>query len=90
MKRIKLIVHGRVQGVFYRANTVEMGKKLGLTGYAKNLEDGTVEVVAEGQENELKELIKFCKEGPEHASVENVDMEFQSVTSEFSEFEIRE
>jgi len=61
MKRVHLIVHGMVQGVFFRANVKGFAQKLNLKGYTKNLPDGTVEIVAEGPEEDIKELIEYCK-----------------------------
>jgi acylphosphatase len=88
MQRVCIIVHGSVQGVFFRANTKDIALGLGLKGYAKNKEDGCVEVVAEGPEEKLKELISFCKRGPELAKVGIVKVEFSNAKDEFKGFEI--
>ena len=89
MKRIHLIVHGDVQGVFYRSNTRKKASELGLKGYVKNLPDGTVEVVAEGSENKLNELINFCKNKPGYSNVDKVEVKEEKVTNEFRDFEVR-
>jgi len=89
MKRINIIVHGNVQGVFFRSNTKKMAESLGLNGYAKNMPDGTVEVVAEGPEDKLKQLIEFCKNGPEAAEVSKIDVKFEKASNEFDGFEVR-
>ena len=89
MQRVHIIVHGSVQGVFFRSNTKRMAESLGLTGYAKNMPDDTVEVVAEGEEDKLKELIEFCKKGPEAAEVSKIDVKFGKASGEFESFEIR-
>ena len=65
-------VNGRVQGVFYRASTQEKADKYNLTGYARNLPDGSVEVLACGQSQAVKALCDWLWQGPIHASVENV------------------
>lgn len=83
------MVHGYVQGVFFRHNTKKEALILGLKGYVKNMADGTVEVVAEGSEDKIKELIEFCKKGPEAAQVEKVDVKFEKATGEFNGFEVR-
>ena len=57
MKRIHLIIHGKVQGVFYRDNTQKKASELGLKGYVKNLSDETVEIVAEGSENKVEVIM---------------------------------
>ncbi|MEK6949358.1 MAG: acylphosphatase [Nanoarchaeota archaeon] len=89
MKRVHIVVYGMVQGVFFRANTKRVALGLDLTGYAKNLPDESVEVVAEGSEDKLKGLINFCRKGPERAEVSKVDIRFSEATGEFSGFEIK-
>jgi acylphosphatase len=89
MGRVHIVVHGYVQGIFFRFNTKKFALDLGLKGYAKNLQDGTVEVVAEGPEEKLKELVEFCKRGPELAKVSKIDVKFEKLKNEFEGFEIR-
>lgn len=89
MERAHIIVHGIVQGVFFRANTVRAAKELGLKGYAKNLPDGTVEIIAEGPKGKIDELIEFCKKGPQAAEVSKVNIKFEKPKNEFDGFEIR-
>jgi|TARA_Y100000294_G_scaffold177096_1_gene201408 acylphosphatase len=89
MQRAHIIVHGLVQGVFFRSNTREVAQKLELKGYAKNMADGTVEVVAEGPEDKIKELIDFCNNGPEAAEVTKVDVKFEEPKNEFESFEVK-
>ena len=73
-RRIVALVSGRVQGVGYRAFAKRKAEELGLSGYAENLPDGRVEVVAEGEEEDLKLFIEFLKRGPRLARVEEVDV----------------
>ena len=89
MQRVHIIVHGSVQGVFFRSNTRKMALSLGLKGYVKNMADESVEVVAEGPEEKIKELIEFCKKGPEAAEVKKVDVEMDKASGEFENFEVR-
>ena len=89
MQRVHITVHGYVQGVFFRHNTKKEALILGLKGYVKNMADGTVEVVAEGPEDKINELIAFCKKGPEAAQVEKVDVKFEKAKGEFNGFEVR-
>lgn len=89
MQRVHIIVHGYVQGVLFRANTKKVAEILELKGYAKNMMNGTVEVVAEGPKEKLEDLIEFCKKGPEAAKVSKVNIKFSEATREFSNFEVR-
>ncbi|NLS12530.1 acylphosphatase [Vibrio sp. SM6] len=85
----KFLVSGRVQGVGFRYHTCHHALKLGLTGYAKNLESGQVEVLACGSEEQLEHLAQWLSMGPKTASVTNVSRERVQLCSEFRGFEIR-
>lgn len=89
MKRVRLLISGLVQGVFFRHGTKEKAQSLNLTGWVRNTEEGGVEVVAEGAKENLEELIKWCREGPPGAQVKKVEVEWQEATGEFGSFEIR-
>jgi acylphosphatase len=89
MTQIRAIVHGRVQGVCFRAETVATGRRLGLTGYARNLTDGTVEVIAAGNQAALKSLVDFLHEGPTLADVTRVDIDWEDGTPVADRFDIR-
>ncbi|RMA93337.1 acylphosphatase [Hydrogenothermus marinus] len=83
------IVKGKVQGVYYRKFTKETADRLGLKGWVKNLPDGTVEVVAEGDEDKLKELLENLYKGPPLAEIIDIDYEFLNKDGGFTDFEIR-
>ena len=87
--RVHLLVSGNVQGVFYRANTRRVASELGLKGWVRNLQDGRVEIIAEGRKNALDRLIEFCRKGPEGSSVEDIHLEWEKPSNEFSSFEVR-
>lgn len=87
VSRIKIKVFGYVQGVFFRYSTRNIARKLGITGYVKNLPDGTVYIEAEGPEHKLYELLEFSKQGPKHARVEKVEYEFTQPKYDYTEFE---
>lgn len=70
----RLIVRGRVQGVFYRNWTIEQARALGLTGWVRNLRSGEVEIFANGADADVAELIQRCRRGPPAAVVEGVDV----------------
>jgi len=88
-KRVHLWISGRVQGVFFRRTTQMVAKTLGVCGWVRNLDDGRVEVVAEGEEEKLKKLIEFCKRGPPLARVDGIDIEWGEYKGEFERFEVR-
>ena len=89
MKRVHLIVHGFVQGVFFRANARRKAVELGLKGYAKNMTDGSVEIVVEGSVEKLNELIEFCRKNPGASKVSKVDVKLENFKNEFNGFEIK-
>lgn len=86
MERLRAIISGRVQGVMYRDFAQRKGSALSLTGYAKNLPDGTVEVIAEGPRERLELFTKRLSKGPLFARVEKVVPEYQPATGEFVDF----
>ncbi len=83
------IIHGLVQGVAFRHHTRETARNLSLNGYARNLPDGTVEVLAEGEKPALKTLASWLEQGPSHARVEHVDIDWRDSTGEAEPFTIR-
>jgi acylphosphatase len=87
--RLSVIVYGRVHGVFFRDFTRRQAWDLGLTGFVRNLPDGTVEAVAEGQQDALEELLERIKMGPSGAQVDNVDFSWSDHRGEFDRFEVR-
>lgn len=85
---MRLVIHGKVQGVFFRASTKEKANQLGLKGFARNRQDGAVEVIAEGNEDDLIQLIDWCNTGPDLAKVDSVEQDWQPYVSEFEDFTI--
>lgn len=86
--RIHLIISGIVQGVNFRYYTRETARKLNLTGWVKNLPDGRVEAIAEGEEKAIDEFIEWCKHGPPSARVDKVEAKKGRYTGEFRDFKI--
>lgn len=86
MKRKHLLVSGKVQGVSYRAYTEQKARALGLTGIVRNLADGRVEILAEGDEAGLQSLEEWAWDGSPLAEVSGVVAEQQSATGEFDDF----
>jgi len=90
IKRAHLIITGHVQGVFFRAETKKTAEKLNITGWVKNLPDGSVESYACGISDSLEKFIKWCHQGPAVASVKNVAVEWNKDLGSFETFEVTE
>lgn len=92
LKQVRLLVSGRVQGVAFRWWVVRAAQELRLTGWVKNLDDGRVEIVAEGKKQKLTKLNELIKEsgGPTFAKVKNVDADWGKATGDFEDFEIQD
>ena len=87
--RIHALISGLVQGVFFRSETRRIAKSLNIKGWVKNLPDGRVEVMAEGEKDKIDKLIEFLKQGPPAASVDNVDVKIEDYKGEFEDFAIK-
>jgi acylphosphatase len=88
MKRMRVFISGRVQGVFFRAYTRETAMTLNLTGWVRNLYDGSVEALFEGDDTNVQSMLEWCKKGPPHAVVRHVDASEEPYTGEFRDFRI--
>ena len=85
--RAHVIISGRVQGVFFRANTVRAAQRIGgVSGWVRNKRDGTVEAVFEGAEENVNAALVWCRIGDPPARVEDVQIEWEAYQGEFSEF----
>jgi acylphosphatase len=87
-KRVHLIVRGRVTGVFFRAATQREARRLGISGWVKNRPDGNVEILAEAEEDAIREMVSWAQHGPSAARVDDVEVRWRSYTGEFSDFRI--
>lgn len=88
MKRIHVWISGRVQGVFFRANTRRKAMDLGLKGWVKNLEDGRIEAVIEGKDSDVKKMLQFLQKGPFGAKITKFDIKEEKYKGGFESFEI--
>ena len=88
-KRIHIFVVGRVQGVFFRQSTRVMAIKNNVNGWVRNLDDGRVEIVAEGEQQNINNLATWCKTGPANSRVDEFELSEENSTSEFENFEVR-
>ena len=84
--RAHLLVSGRVQGVYFRQSTLLEAQNLGVNGWVRNLMDGRVEAVFEGEEPAVKTLVNYCRQGPPAARVNNLEVSYEPFKGEFSNF----
>ena len=82
MTRVRVRVRGRVQGVFFRAEARARAESLGLAGWVRNLPDGRVEAVFEGEDDRVESMVEWCRRGPAGAGVEAVDVEREEPVGE--------
>ena len=88
-KRAELKIYGKVQGVFFREISRIEARKLNLVGFVGNEPDGTVKIVAEGEDKDLNRIIEWCKYGPDNAEVEKVDVKWAEATGGLDDFTIK-
>jgi len=88
MKRINVIIYGRVQGILFRYNTKRLAEKLNLSGWVRNNSDGTVEAVFEGKDESVDKITKWCYKGPIGAKVEKIEKKEEKFMNEFNNFTI--
>jgi acylphosphatase len=88
MKRAHLEVFGRVQGVYFRQETMQQASTHGVNGWVRNNRDGNVEAVFEGEEQAVREMVEWCGRGPVSARVKRVDVTWETPTGEFDRFQI--
>jgi acylphosphatase len=88
-ERAHVYVSGDVQGVFFRDSARKRAEELGLAGWVRNLPDGRVEALFEGPSERVREMVRWCEEGPSHAEVEDVETEFEPSRGDLTGFEVR-
>ncbi len=86
--RAHLIISGEVQGVMFRQETKRRALNLNVKGWVRNRNDGTVEAVFEGEEQNVESMITFCKRGPPRAIVTDVKVELEKYVDEFDRFSV--
>ncbi len=87
-KRYHVRISGRVQGVFFRANTLKTARSLGLTGWVRNLPDGRVEAVFQGERESAEAMLAWCRTGTPPARVDHLDVAEESAADGFTGFDI--
>jgi acylphosphatase len=89
IRKVNIVVSGRVQGVCFRAFTRKKAKQLGITGSATNLADGRVEIIAQGENGVIEQFIKWCSKGPITARVDQCDVDELPTDEMLNTFEVR-
>jgi acylphosphatase len=87
--RAHVFISGRVQGVFFRAYTRDKALELGLKGWVRNLRDGRVEAVFEGEKDRVEEMLSWCHKGSPYSRVTNVEVHWQEPAGDLHSFEVR-
>ncbi|MCK4520712.1 acylphosphatase [Candidatus Parcubacteria bacterium] len=87
--RVHLFISGRVHGVFFRESTRIKAQQLGINGWVKNLNDGRVEAVFEGEDEKIKKIIKWARQGPIISRVDDIEIKEEKYENKFKNFEIR-
>jgi acylphosphatase len=86
--RAHAYVSGRVQGVFFRSTVADLAESLGVAGWVRNLSDGRVEALLEGERSSVKKVVEFCRRGPPGAHVHDFEVKWEPCRDEFSNFKI--
>lgn len=89
MKQLRAIFHGYVQGIGFRYSTERISRQYGVTGYVRNLRDGTVEVTAEGEEKELQEFLQAIRDGPLGPHILEMETDWREATGQWRNFTIK-
>jgi len=87
--RAHVYISGEVQGVFFRAYTRDKARELELTGWVRNLYDGRVEAVFEGEKEKVEEMLRWCHEGSPYARVSDVEVHREAATGGYNSFDVR-
>jgi acylphosphatase len=85
---VKILISGTVQGIFFRQFIADNAKQFALKGFTRNLENGDVEIIAEGENEDIPKFIEICKIGPKHASIKSVKVEERKYEGDFKDFRV--
>lgn len=86
--RVRVLIEGRVQGVFFRASTRDEARARGLTGWVRNLPDGRVAALFEGDKRVVDDMLKWCHKGPPYAYVDRVEVAWEPYQGDLSDFRV--
>ncbi len=87
--RMHILVSGKVQGVFFRSSAKKRADELHITGWIRNLDDGGVEAVLEGEREKVEKMVEWCRKGSSYAIVKNIQVISEEYKGEFNDFSIR-
>jgi len=88
-KRVRLLVSGRVQGVYFRAHTVSVALRFGVTGWVRNCGNGQVEALLEGRQSDIDRVIQICRQGHPGSHVTDIEIKWEEPSGEFDTFDIK-
>ena len=86
--RVHVVIEGRVQGVFFRASTRDEARARGLKGWVRNLPDGRVEALFEGEKPVVESMLAWCRKGPPYAYVDNVEIHWETYRGDLTDFRV--
>ncbi len=86
---VRVRIYGKVQGVFYRLSTQKAAQKAGVTGWVRNMSDGSVEAVFEGNQATVDSVLEWCHDGPDRAHVERVIIQNEPYSNQYNDFTVR-
>jgi acylphosphatase len=89
MKRVRILIEGRMQGINFRYHTQQQAQKLGLAGFVRNLSDGRIEIDAQGDDASVEEMLTWCQEGPQSAQLKSILFRYDEPNEHVSDFIVR-
>jgi acylphosphatase len=89
MKRVRILIEGRTQGINFRYYTQQQAQKLGLAGFVRNLSDGRIEIDAQGDDESVEEMLTWCQEGPQSAQLKSILFRYDEPSEHVSDFIVR-
>jgi acylphosphatase len=89
MKRVRILVEGRLQGINFRYYTQQQAQKLGLTGFVRHLSDGRIEIDAQGDDESIETLLAWCQEGPQSSHLKSILFRYDEPSEHTSDFIVR-
>lgn len=89
MKRVRILIEGKLQGANFRYHTQQEAQKLGLTGFVRNLSDGRIEIDAQGDDASVEKILAWCQEGPQSAQLKSILFRYDEPAEHGTDFVVR-